>query len=137
MRIMQTKFGPDQGNCLQACVATIFGLPLSEVDDFNLAGERWFAELVEWAGSRSHGVFYCKIEDDETLIPVIITGGVPILTYTVVGTDEQHAIVGKIEWSMDDLGKFRWAAYEDFDPNPNRPTRIRLTGIIMFLKEVK
>lgn len=45
--IYQTKFMPPKGNCLQACLASIFELPLEEVPEFDFE-EGWYEQFVEW-----------------------------------------------------------------------------------------
>jgi hypothetical protein len=53
-KIMQTRFGgydspvEEQGNCLQACVASVFELSLEEAFDGIPHGENWFEEFNKW-----------------------------------------------------------------------------------------
>jgi ribosomal protein S18 acetylase RimI-like enzyme len=47
--IDQTTFGKGQGNCFQACVASILELPLEEVPHFcKDENPYWFRDLEDW-----------------------------------------------------------------------------------------
>lgn len=76
-RVYQTKFGgPDvpwdeQGDCMQAALATLLGIPLEEAFDFKRAnytqhhGEAyWWTQFVRWCGARN-------------LYPLILNHAVP------------------------------------------------------------
>lgn len=43
--IRQTKFGDPDGNCLEACIATITGLELDEIPHFL---DEWYLEYETW-----------------------------------------------------------------------------------------
>lgn len=47
--IRQTKFGDPDGNCLEACIATITGLELDEIPHFL---EEWYLEYEKWLRGR-------------------------------------------------------------------------------------
>jgi hypothetical protein len=49
-RVYQTKFHPE-GNCLQACLASIFDLDLEEVPEFGIE-DGWFEEFEDWCVER-------------------------------------------------------------------------------------
>ncbi len=61
-RVDQTTFGTDWeaddcGNCLQACLATVLGLPLEDVPHFvHLYGDEWLQEMQKWLRPRGLGV---------------------------------------------------------------------------------
>lgn len=48
--VRQTKFGPDEGNCLPACIASIFEISLDDVPNFheNQNDFGWLDRLNEW-----------------------------------------------------------------------------------------
>lgn len=48
----QDKFGWPDGNCFDACVASILELRLDEVPHFNSRGEQWYQYLTEWLAER-------------------------------------------------------------------------------------
>lgn len=48
----QTKFGPDEGNCFAACVASLLSLPIDDVPDFNQPGKNWRRLFEEWLKPR-------------------------------------------------------------------------------------
>src|SRR5688572_2938228 len=63
--IYQTKFGND-GNCLQAALASVFDLALEAVPDFvNEHGAAWVEKLNDWLYSR--GVFYFEARYSDLL----------------------------------------------------------------------
>ena len=47
--VRQTIFGKPDGNCFQACVASLLEVPLEEVPSFT---EKWWLELEAWLESR-------------------------------------------------------------------------------------
>ena len=52
VRVPQTRFG-QEGNCIQACLASFFGLPIEEAlhpEDEN----NWLAEVQEWCLPRGY-----------------------------------------------------------------------------------
>lgn len=59
--VFQTKFGPRNGNCMQAVVASLLELPLSEVPEFRgtESQDAWFDKYCDCL--RSHGYEYDQI----------------------------------------------------------------------------
>lgn len=48
-RILQTKFGAEEGNCFAACLASLFPVELEDVPDFYAeAGNAWYSAFVVW-----------------------------------------------------------------------------------------
>lgn len=45
--VYQTKFGGEEGNCLAACLASIFELPIEAIPDFG-EDALWFARFEAW-----------------------------------------------------------------------------------------
>ena len=58
--IIQTKFGRPDGNCLEACVASIMEVGIDEVPDFP-CGASWFGKLEEWAALRGFECIYVPV----------------------------------------------------------------------------
>ncbi len=58
--VFQTKFGgsdkpeEEQGDCLQACIASIFEIPLAEAPDFtgDITTGKWWDHLIAWCKIR-------------------------------------------------------------------------------------
>lgn len=44
---MQTKFGEPEGNCLQACLASLFESNIDRFPDFG-TGSEWWDNFVKW-----------------------------------------------------------------------------------------
>jgi len=65
----QTRFGDPDGNCLAACVASIFEVALEDVADFQASN--WLIELNEWLAPRglAHLCLSFRHGLDSTLMP--------------------------------------------------------------------
>lgn len=49
IKVYQTTFGEGEGNCLQACIASILELRLDQVPHFaKMYGDNWLSEFAEW-----------------------------------------------------------------------------------------
>ncbi len=75
--IFQTKFGGkdaplgEQGNCVQACVASLLEIPLDEAFDSRpYSDEIWFDEFNKWLGRRG---LYCIAFDHSVEKPLMCT----------------------------------------------------------------
>lgn len=69
----QTFFGPEEGNCLQACIASLFELPLEDVPHFVLE-ENWVKALDDWLikydlQSVDVDLKYMRTQDDDMWMP--------------------------------------------------------------------
>ncbi len=69
--VYQTKFGgsddpeEDQGNCMQACIASILEIPLGEAPDFTgkIVNGEWYTYLISWLAERNLGLMFTKIKE--------------------------------------------------------------------------
>lgn len=52
----QTIFGMPLGDCHRACIASILELEITDVPNFNEAGEDWFMAMTDWLEGRGLGV---------------------------------------------------------------------------------
>lgn len=50
-QLEQTKFGPEEGNCFETCIASVLGLDIDSVPDFGKDEDRWFLNFKEWIDS--------------------------------------------------------------------------------------
>lgn len=79
-KVYQTDFGPD-GNCMSACLATLFGLPISAVPNFyRVAGhepEKWWDAISDWLKPRGYGLLIATVSSEylELLDGALIVGG--------------------------------------------------------------
>lgn len=46
--VMQTKFGPVEGNCFSACIASILEIPLDDIPADLITRTHWFRAINEW-----------------------------------------------------------------------------------------
>lgn len=88
---MQTKFGIE-GDCFDACVASLLELPLESVDYFK--GEKtWYADFQNWLAPR--GLAYVEVDCGDPNpfyrfpLPVLVIGGGP----SPRGVEGGHAVV--------------------------------------------
>lgn len=60
--VYQTRFGDKNGNCFQACVASLFELTLEQVPDFcnEEPRDEWSARYIRWLNER--GLSYVPLE---------------------------------------------------------------------------
>lgn len=124
---MQTKFGKGQGNCLQACVASILDLSLKHIPDFNKEGMEWFVSLVKWCDANNVGVLYLP---GPSVPACILANFYLIATYKVAeSVDEEHAVVCRADYDL----KKEWVVNVVHDPNPKAYTLTELTGLIALI----
>jgi hypothetical protein len=79
-KVMQTQTG-EMGNCMSACLATVFCLSIEDVPNFFDHSEgcnlKWWASLREWLRSLGYGVL--TINADQSILDqmegVLIVGG--------------------------------------------------------------
>lgn len=87
--VYQTNFIPPDGNCFEACIASIFELDLDDVPKFD--GDNWFGKFEKWLKRHDLYPICIKVSDcDENFIPqgyYLIGGKSP-------RGDFNHAIVG-------------------------------------------
>lgn len=56
----QTVFGPVEGNCFAACLASILELEIAEVPNFTLDPDNWFENANAWCDERGYCLLYVK-----------------------------------------------------------------------------
>lgn len=105
-RVSQTTFGgPDapraeMGNCLQACVASILGIPLEEAFDSNdyatteeqaKGDERqhWYLAFEDWCYKRGLGLFWLQGPISDALL------GIADVHSKALGHGIRHAVVAR------------------------------------------
>lgn len=93
----QTKFGLE-GNCFDACVATLLEIPLADLNYFR-SEETWYADFQKWLEPR--GLAYVEINCDQNPfyrfpLPVLAIGSGPSPREGV----GNHAVVIELhQWS--------------------------------------
>ena len=90
--VNQTIFGFENGNCMQACVASVFELELNDVPNFMSEGPDRFHELLlRWCNSKGLTVFDINTGGDCNKIfkdaYVIVAGPSPR------NKDKSHAVI--------------------------------------------
>jgi len=80
--VFQTKFGDGVGNCLNACVASIFEIGINDIIDFNeysaQLGNSKYNSVGLWHWAKENGYFLCnssKKEDIPNYIQFYIATG--------------------------------------------------------------
>lgn len=92
--VRQTKFG-EEGNCLQAAVATITGVAIDEVVDVldgTMDESLWFERLMVWAEERGWALGVYHPDDPPA--------GWSIATGKTVRSNQPHAVVAYsgVQW---------------------------------------
>lgn len=69
IKVYQTKYG-DTGNCMAACLASIFELDVSQIPDFFSGDgysdhESWWKNLNLWLNSVGYGILTASISMDD------------------------------------------------------------------------
>jgi hypothetical protein len=63
--VEQTRTEQGKGNCFQACLASIFELPLEAVPDWNANGEgRWLSIYDDWLAERGLAMAMVYVQDN-------------------------------------------------------------------------
>jgi hypothetical protein len=90
-RIHQTTFGCPGGNCLAACLASIFKIELDEVPDFGI-DDGWYSRFRDFMIGR-FGVE--PVEVSTTGLGEWIPAGLHLINGKSPRGDFQHALVGR------------------------------------------
>jgi len=113
--VFQTKFGPKEGNCFAACLASILEIPLEDID-FNAATDDWL--IITNQKLLPYGYQWLEIDINHVspkypLHPLY--GQICVFTGKSPRFDCNHSVVGKIETESDLLARFDTI----HDPFPN------------------
>lgn len=128
-KVDQTCFGgkdaslEEQGNCFQACVATILQIPLEEA--FDCRGPQndlgWFEDFNEWLGEYGLGCIFIESTEEK---PVVSSGfrGIHMVECRseTLYQGERHVIVAKDGHLL-------------HDPNPHADRQGEIQGIYLFV----
>ena len=106
--VYQTDFSAGKGNALQACVATLFSLPLEDIPNF-IEAEDYRVALQEWLQIRNLSFLKVSLQAGKIAFPTpkslcILAGNSPRGNY-------RHAVVARSLAS----GEFEIV----FDPHPD------------------
>ena len=95
IKVFQTIFDFKNGNCFQACVASVLELPLEDVPNFCAEDQdEWLRNYNEWLRPRGLGVIHVITDacSDSNIIISEFTAG-----YHIAGVEptkgEKHAVV--------------------------------------------
>lgn len=96
---LQTTFGCE-GNCLSACIATLFDVSIYEVPFFDDDNEKWAIELSDWM-RENFGKYICLVKfnsveqaalfGDSLVITTIISPRIDVDRHAVI--TQKHRIV--------------------------------------------
>jgi hypothetical protein len=116
-RINQTKFGPLEGNCFAACLASLLELPIEDVN-IETGDNHWLESVQEFL--RKRNLFYLEVRLDVAVhyplyalhgVYCIFTGRSP-RTFDV--PDVNHSVIGRLD--MDGEGQVIYNLVHD--PHP-------------------
>ncbi len=128
-KVYQTRFGGKdspvygQGNCFQACVATVLQIPLEEA--FNHASytdDEWFAEFNKWLEQYDLGCIFIEMSEEKPVGTTIIQGiHIAELKSETLYHGVSHAVVMRGHFEL------------FHDPNPNAKELGDLQGVYVFV----
>ena len=127
-QVNQTRFGGKdapvrkQGNCFQACVATVLQIPLEEAFDHAfLPDDQWFGEFNKWLEQYGLGCIFLETSEEK---PATCSGFLGIHIAECMSKTlyhgERHAVVIKNGNLL-------------HDPNPNAKEQGECQGIYIFV----
>lgn len=140
-RIKQTKFGPTDGNCFAACIASLLEVPIEEVA-IDIQGDNWWQSLQDCLKPKN--LFFLEVRLDVAVkyplyemdgILCVFTGKSPRDFKEAESVN--HAVVGMINSRPGDSVVFDYV----HDPHPDntflKPESIWGLGFIMKLDPSK
>jgi hypothetical protein len=84
--IFPTEEEPLRGNCFQACIASLFELPLEAVPNFCMEGE-WPTNLEQWLAGRGLAAIDVRLDTRESVIYPVAAG----VKCLIAGTTDRHS----------------------------------------------
>ncbi|NMC52511.1 MAG: hypothetical protein GYA48_02615 [Chloroflexi bacterium] len=90
--VLQTIFAPPNGNCLQACIASILELPLEEVPNFMQYPNQWLPRYEHFLRARNLQPVYLRFENGQT--PDFEPWGYHLITVKSPRGPYDHSLVG-------------------------------------------
>lgn len=123
-KVDQTLFG-DDGNCLQACTATMLQVALADVPHFckYYRGSDWLGPMQEWCAAHYKMVPVCLMHNDGTE-RLMALGGYSIASGKSPRYDSVKGILHACVYKGDQL-------YHD--PHPDRAGLVEITDVIVFV----
>ncbi len=103
--VQQTRFGTN-GNCFQACVASLLGQQLDDVPDFCNESADWWESLQMWLLRRGHSAIQIRLSPQ----CMISSHGCPCIVFGISTRGVAHCVVGETDGSGFKLL---------FDPHPD------------------
>lgn len=101
-RVTQTRIGKN-GNCFNACIASILEVPLETVPEFSGEGEHWLVQLAGYLDR--FGLYYVQVPKTDPIVKVMFAYGNTFSTIEGVSPNNiPHACValnGKLVWDPD------------------------------------
>jgi len=120
----QTLFGGEVGNCLAACVASIFEIELDKVPNFAAAGDRWGEALAEWASERGWVPLLLHFEQESARPATERLAEMFPGVYSIVSGPAERGLLHATVW--------RGGAIEH-DPHPSRAGLLSIHDVIVFV----
>jgi len=89
---LQTTWG-DKGNCLNACIATLFDVDIDDVPCFDEDNENWIFELSEWMRGE-FGKYVCSVKFQSDDQAALLGDSLTIAGINSPNPDvERHAVI--------------------------------------------
>lgn len=129
LKVDQTRFGgkesplEEQGNCFQACVATVLQMPLEEAFDCcPYSDEEWFDEFRDWLEQYGLGCIWLEMPSDNKPAVTSFPGmHIAQLMTPALYHGEEHVVVVTEGWEL------------FHDPIPKAKEQGELQGVYIFV----
>lgn len=118
----QDRFGDPDGNCLQACLASLLELQLHEVPHF--VGEAWRADLGEWLRARGLWALLFAPPIPSTIDDAAAWLDETVLGYAIVSGQTPRGLLHATVWRAGQLVH---------DPHPSRAGLLGVEDVIVLV----
>jgi hypothetical protein len=90
--ILQNKFG-DEGNCLAACISSLFGCPIGEVPFYENDDSEWQIKLSKWFSKQFNKFIILARFDDNGVFDMVCDSLLITLIDSPNPNVERHAVI--------------------------------------------
>lgn len=131
--VFQTRFGKE-GNCWPACLASLFEVPLEEVDHLACQHDEWRERTDAWLASR--GLFYVEIPWTEggNFPTTCLPDGATVIAGCWTQRGFPHVVIARVQVIEHDARgqASKFELHIAHDPHPKGGQLEKVDGIMIF-----
>lgn len=130
--VFQTRFGKE-GNCWAACLASLFEVPLEEVDHCSGNHEDWLQNTTKWLAARGWYYLELTFPRDGQIKCTAPPDGQLLICGCVTERGLNHAVIGEIHITdrHDDGQVKSYDVYVAHDPIPGGSKEIKINALML------